>query len=302
MKLLEPYNPLKHVSAEKAYQISASALNTRTFLDYYYRLQELAINMFEWINLPDTVSERFIELTLCEYGYALYFNDEIMGNLALTCNYGGPLDVYRIPVNRRAYSAGNGYQKECTNKDSVLIFNNYLHTPTINTILLYSRRLYEIERAIDVNVKGQKTPIVILCDESQKFTLKNVYAKYDGNEPVIYGTKNLDLQNIQVLNTAAPYVSDKLNILKRQIWNEALTFFGIENANSEKKERLISDEVESNLGGVQAQRFIMLNSRKEACRKINKMFGTNIDVRFRQQLNVGGDDDGILYNRAEDAD
>lgn len=275
------FNPLQR--PKKRWQ--AKKLNNDTFIDYFTRLQEICINMFEWSNLPETVDERFLELTLCEYGYAIYFNDEVIGDLVATSMIGGPLDVYRIPTRRTAYAV-NGYQKNLTDKDSVLIFNNYLHTPSMLTIILYARRLYEIERTIDVNVKAQKTPVAILCDESQLFTMKNVYEKYDGNEPVIFGARNLDMKGIQAMKTDAPFVADKLNILKRQIWNEAMTIFGVENANAEKKERLVTDEVLSNLGGVQAQRYVMLNSRRQAANKINKMFGTEIEVNFRQDFSA----------------
>lgn len=275
------FNPLQR--PKKSWE--AKKLNNDTFIDYFTRLQEICINMFEWSNLPETVDERFLELTLCEYGYAIYFNDEVIGDLVATSMIGGPLDVYRIPTRRTAYAV-NGYQKNLTDKDSVLIFNNYLHTPSMLTIILYARRLYEIERTIDVNVKAQKTPVAILCDESQLFTMKNVYEKYDGNEPVIFGARNLDMKGIQAMKTDAPFVADKLNILKRQIWNEAMTIFGVENANAEKKERLVTDEVLSNLGGVQAQRYVMLNSRRQAAKKINKMFGTHIEVNFRQDFSA----------------
>lgn len=277
------FNPLSYKKPKRGWE--AKKLNNDTFIDYLTRLQEIAINMFAWDGLPDTVDERFIELTLCEYGYLVYFNDEEIGDLVATAMIGGQLDMYRIPINRRAY-ATNGYQKDLTNKDSVLVYNNYLHTPSMLTILLYARRLYEIERTIDVNVKAQKTPVAILCDESQLFTLKQCYEKYDGNEPVIFGTKNLDLKTIQCMKTDAPYVADKLNVLKRQIWNEALTLFGVENANTEKKERLVTDEILSNLGGVQAQRYVMLNSRRQAAKQINKMFGTDIEVNFRQDFSA----------------
>ena len=282
--------------------INSDRLNRNTFNDYFNRLFELAINMFKWENLPETVDERFLELALCEKGYCLYFNDDIMGNLALTCMIGGELDVYRIPTRRIAFAV-NGYQAERTNKDSVLIFNNYLHTPTMQTISLYAERLTAIERAIDVNVNAQKTPIAILTDEKQKRTVEEIYRKYEGNAPVIIGAKNLDLDSVKALTTGAPYVADKLNILKRQIWNEALTFFGIENANTEKRERLVSDEITSNLGGVQAQRYVMLNAREQAADKINRMFGTNISVKFRQDILglEGVNADGDLYGGIGDA-
>lgn len=261
----------------------SAELNNKTYIDYYNRLKELCLNQFEWLNLPDTVDERFIELTLFDMGYCLYFNDDIIGNLALTCTIGGQLDVYRIPVMRQAYAV-NGYNKMCTAKDSVLIFNNYLHTPTELTIQLYARRLYEIERAIDVNVKAQKTPVLILSTEQQRLTLKNLYMQYDGNEPFIFGDRNLDIDGIKSIKTDAPFVADKLETLKHSIWNEALTFCGVENSNMDKRERLVSSEVAGNSGNIEAQRNIMLNSRRQAVDKINKMFGTNIEVRYRSDM------------------
>lgn len=263
----------------------SAQINNQTYIDYYQRLMEFAINMFEWRNLPPTVDERFLELTLYEKGYCLYFNDEVVGNLALTCTIGGMLDVYRIPTERRAFAV-NGYNKICTSQDSVLIFNNYLHTPTILTIELFARRLYEIERTIDVNVKAQKTPTLVLASEQQRLTLKNLYMQYDGNEPFIFGDKDMEFDGIKCLKTDAPYVADKLQVLKHQIWNEALTFCGIENSNQDKKERLVADEVGSNYGNIEAQRNVMLNARRQAADKINRMFGTNIEVGFRSSLNT----------------
>lgn len=258
----------------------SAALNDKTYLDYYYRLTELAINMFEWKNLPPSVDERFLELTLYSTGMAIFFEDEVLSYLALTTAIGGNLDVYRIPTIRRAY-ATNGYNRELNNENSVLIFNNFLRQPSMLAIELYARRLYEIERTIDVNVKAQKTPVLIQGTEQQRLTLKNLYMQYDGNEPFIFGDKNLDLQGVKAISTQAPYVADKLEILKRQIWGEALTYLGIENANTEKRERLITDEVTSNLGSVEAQRYTKLNARRQAAKKINEMFGLNIEVDFR---------------------
>lgn len=279
----------------------SAELNNKTYIDYYNRLMELALNVFEWTNLPSSVDERFLELTLYEMGYCLYFNDEVIGNLALTCTIGGQLDVYRIPVLRRAYAV-NGYNRMCSAKDSVLIFNNYLHTPTQLTIDLFARRLYEIERAIDVNVKAQKTPTLILSSEQQRLTMKNLYMQYDGNEPFIFGDKNMDIEGIKSLKTDAPFVADKLENLKHQIWNEALTFCGIENSNQDKKERLVSDEVGSNYGNIEAQRNVMLNARKQAVEKINAMFGTNIDVRFRSNLATMVNVDNVSRETLEESE
>lgn len=271
----------------------SALLNNRTYLQYYNRLLELAINMYEWKNLPDTVDERFLELTLFADGMAVYFRDEILGDLCLQTMIGGNLDVYRIPMERTAYAA-NGYQVRLDPANSVIIFNNYTHTNSMLDIEMYARRLYNIERTIDVNVNAQKTPVMVIGSEAQRLTLKNLMMQYDGNEPFIYGDDKLNVNALGVLRLDAPYVADKLNILKRQIWNEALTYLGIENSNTEKKERLVTDEITSNLGGVEAQRFCRLNARRKAADQINAMFGTNITVGFREENKVK------YFDKAED--
>ena len=255
--------------------------NNVTFYNYYNQLKELALNMFEWKNLPETIDQRYIELNLLERGACVYFNDEVLGNLCLPCYFSAPFNVYNIPEVRTAF-APQGYLKNLTYRDSVLIYNNYLHTDSISPLALFAERLMNIERTIDVNVSAQKTPLIVLCDEHERLSYENMIKQAQDNTLLIMGVKNgMDLNNVTTLNTSAPYVSDKLQILKKQIWNEALTFLGIDNVSTDKKERLVSDEVETNLGGVQAQRFVALNARRQAVEQINKMFKTNIQVNFR---------------------
>ena len=260
-------------------------LNNRTYIQYYNRLTELAISMFEWKGLPDTVDPRFLEMCLFTDGYAVFFEDEALGYLTLQCMIGGQLTVYRIPIERTAY-ATNGYQNKLTDKNSVIIYNNYLHTNSMLDVEMFSRRLYNLDRAIDVNTNAQKTPILIQCDETQRLTMKNLYKQYDGNEPFIFASKCLDPSSLKVLQTGAPYVADKLYQLKSQIWNEALTYLGISNTNITKKERMITDEVMRNMGGVIASRYSRLEMRKQACEQINKMFGLDISCHYREDYQI----------------
>lgn len=260
-------------------------LNNRTYIHYYNRLTELAISMFEWKNLPDSIDPRFLELVLFSDGMAVFFKDEVLGYLALQTMIGGNLDVYRIPNIRRAY-ATNGYNRSLDEKDSVIIFNNMLHTNCLTDVELFARRLYECDRTIDVNIKAQKTPIMIACDENQRLTMKNLYQQYDGNEPFIFGGKDMDIKKIQAIVTGAPYVADKVMQTKFQIWNEAMTYLGISNVNMHKKERLLNDEVTRNMGSTVASRYTRLEMRKQACKKINEMFGLNIDVDYREDVQL----------------
>ena len=265
-------------------------LNNLTYRQYLNRLTELAISMFEWKNLPNTVDARYLELHLFETGCMVYFKDDVIGDLCLDCIVNGKLDVYGNPLLRRAYSGYNNYQKLLTYKDSVIIWNNYLHGNSILDVEMFARRLYNIDRIIDINANAQKTPVLVLGNEKQRLTLLNLYKEYDGNAPFIFGDKNLDINALKALSTNAPYVCDKLYQLKTQIWNEALTYLGISNVNIQKKERLITDEVTRNQGGTIASRYSRLESRRQAVEKINDMFGTNIEVNYREDFQQVGDD------------
>lgn len=259
----------------------SAVMNNATYIQYYNRLIELSIAMFDWTGLPDTIDPRFLELTLFKYGQAVFFEDEVMGYLALTNAVQGGFDVYGYPVASRAYSPYNNYQKNLTLDDSVIIYNNYLRTPSSLDVEVFAKRLYNLDRVIDVNANAQKTPVLIKCAETQRLTMKNLYKEFDGNSPVIFGDNGLNDANFTVLSTEAPYVADRIYQLKTQIWNEALTYLGISNINVQKKERLITDEVSRNMGGVIASRYSRLNARQNACEKINKMFGLNVWCEYR---------------------
>lgn len=251
-----------------------------TYIYYYNRLKELAVSSFEWKNLPDSVDSRFMELLLYDFGSALFFKDDVLGHLALKFTYSGPLNVYRIPTKRRAFAV-TGYSKECDESNSVIIWNNMLRMNTVNAVRHFARKLYNADRTIDVNVHAQKTPMAVLCDENERLSFENLYKQYDGFEPVIFGSKNLDLSKITSINTISPYVATDINNLKQSIWSEALEYLGISGSVSEKKERLITSEVEATMGGTTSSKFSRLYMRQEACEKINKMFGLNIEVDYR---------------------
>ena len=271
----------------------SAAMNTGTYRQYYNRLVELAISVFEWKNLPDTVDPRFLELCLFTDGQVVFFNDPDLGYLTLQNACNGGFNVYRIPVKRRAYAV-NGYQKDLSDKDSVIIFNNYLHTNSQLDAAMFARRLSDLDRSIDVNAKAQKTPILIKCDETQRLTMQNLYMQYDGNMPFIFADKSLNTNQLQAIKTDAPYVADKLYQLKTQIWNEALTYLGISNINVQKKERLITDEVTRNQGGTIASRYSRLNARRDACKQINAMFGLDVWCDYREDYQAITEDNDTV--------
>lgn len=271
-------------SGRKNRQFWESTLeNNGSFVTYYNRLVELSVSMFKWKNLPDSIDPRYLELALYADGHVVFFKDDVLGELALRCAVGGGFDVYNVPLVRNVITS-NGYHRKVTAADSVLIYNNYLRTPSQLTVQEFATRLYRLDRIIDVNVNAQKTPIMIVCDNKQRLTMENVYMSYEGNVPVIFANSNLNPDSIKVFQTGAPFVADKIYQLKSQIWNEALTYLGISNLNVQKRERLISDEVQRYQGGTMACRMSRLKARQQAADKINAMFNLNISVEYDEAV------------------
>lgn len=283
----------------------AAALNMAVFSDYYKRLRLLALSLFEWENLPESMNERFLEQCLYWYGKAAIVSDENLGIINTKCTPSESLNIYGEATEYHCYSTG--YDANFPLDDMVYVRNNLEALPTDATIQLFAQRLYEAERTIDVNIKAQKTPVIILCDEKQRLTMKNIYMKYDGNEPIIYGKKGLDIDDIKVLRTDAPFVADKLEEYKRNVWSEALSFLGINNVMTEKKERLLTGEVDANNQMIDLSAQTMLLTRELAAEKFNRLWpGRNISIRQRSYQEIikrlGGADNGSVYNGAEETD
>ena len=287
-------------------------INDRTMIDYLDRLRMLATSLFTWKNLDKyagTGASRFLEQSLYEQGRACFVKDEKLGYLALKVNPSDKLNIYMLPTKVNAWSLG--YNKEFEFDDIVYIMNNEIQKPTLASLELFAYRLYETERTIDVNLQAQKTPILIEGDTKTILTLKNVYMQYSGNTPFIFGNKQFDISNkLNVLKTDAPYLIDKLDVHKHQIFNDALTVLGIDNANTDKKERLIVNEVESNEQLVTYYLNCWYKTRKKACDEINEKFGLDIEIELNKEVidllkvtdndiindEKVGVDDGEIYN------
>lgn len=268
-----------------------------SYIKYRDNLMQLGMSMFGWENLPETCNERYIEKTEYFRGATVFFKDPDIGHLCLPVIFNGPFDIMDEPDRRQAYSR-SGYRRNLTKDDSVIIWNNYLRKPSCLTVNHYARRLADLENAIDVNCKAQKTPVLLRCNENQRMTLINLYKQYEGNYPFIFGEKDLDMKGVTAVSTGAPYVADKMFQIKMQVWNEALTELGISNISYQKKERLVSDEVVRNMGGTIASRYSRLEMRRQAVDKINAMFGLDIEVNFREDYRQT-DDENMIQNLSE---
>ena len=274
----------------------AMLMNNQTYVDYLERMKKICLSIFDWQNLPESMNARFIEMCLYYNGQAALLYDEDYGFINTMAADGGYINLYGLPTEINCYSyrfnqrrslymtdTGEEKAKEC-----ILVMNNYERVPTAATITLFAYRLAEAQRVADTNLNSQKYPLLLTTDQRQLFTLKKIYEEYDGNTPVIFADKNvISPDALKAIKTDALFIVNDIMDYKREIWNEFLTFMGLQNLN-EKRERMITNEVDSNNELVNLNLQALLIPRKEACRQFNEKYGLAgekaIDVKIRSDL------------------
>lgn len=278
-------------------------INDDTYVDFLERLKKIAISMFEWINLPESMDARYLEMCLYYLGQAaLLKNDDGIFINTKACS-AGRINIYELPTEINCYSVEfntnkklyDGFAINEINKINpsdycIYVLNNQNRCATAWTLELFAYRLYLAQRTADTNITVNKMPYLVAVPENQRLTMENLINQIDENRPAVFGTKELAStikDDLRVLPTNPPFIADKLNDYKKEIWNEALTFLGINNLN-EKKERLITDETNSNNELINLNLQSYLTPRKEACKQFNKLFGLEgdkaIDVKVRSDL------------------
>lgn len=284
-------------------------INDDTYFDYLERLKKVALAMFEWVNLPESMDGRYIEWCLYYSGQAALLKNENDIFINTRACSAGELNIYELPTQINCYSVGysvtrkqyDGYSTEYDAEAGefktpdpkdycVYVLNNQNRYATAWTLELFAYRLYLAQRTADINISVNRMPYIVAVDNNQRLTMENLINQIDENRPAIFGTKELAStikDDLRVLPTNPPFIADKLNEYKTAIWNEAMCFLGINNLN-EKKERLITDETNSNNELINLNLQSYLAPRKMACERFNKLYGLTgdkaIDVKVRSDL------------------
>ena len=288
----------------------ADVLNTSTRLYYSRYIAGLAMTVFEWINLPKELDQRFIEKVLLEQGEIALTYDEAMSQfVALPFTVNGKYDIYGNPVSINLKSVDNGYRLRVDDKERfVIIYNDYNYKGSMTEINLFARRLSDLERTIDVNVFAQKTPTLWACESQiEKLEVENAIKQYGDNRTSIVA-KNILSKKVDAITPNVPFKGLELQSLKRQIMAEAYTYFGIPSNADEKAERLITAEVESANGGTTAAQNLRFKIRREKVKEINEKFadrlqGKKIDVKVTsddENSSEGGNENGEVYDTITD--
>lgn len=260
----------------------SDTLQERNIGRLFYLFTNLALNRFKWEGLPKGLESRHIERALFEYGQCAFVDDEEVGLICLGCSNTGGYNVYGEPTN--VLLTGVGYSKNYDLTEVERILNNDCLVPTKFHVEYYTNKIAQIDTAMYKNLKQQKRPFIIATDKETQLTMKNIMKQVKEDEEEIYVDKRIEnggSLGINVLQTNVPYLIDKYQQMKNDLMCEFLTIMGLNNsnANNNKKERLLVDEVNVNNGEILMHLDVDYKNRVEACERINKRFGTNITVK-----------------------
>lgn len=267
-----------------SYKSVAQFSNNITFSYYYYKMMLIVRNLFEWENLPNNMEARWIERYLFADGKCIFYKDPTMGFMVAGYGQNGSVNCYDDPTLVQPIAPNYTYNGEqlINGENCYVIRNNDLMLPEFSVVRYYAYKLTNIDRAIDVNIEAQKTPVLVTCTDKQRLSLKQAINQRRDNEPVIYADNSFDKDMISTLDLNPPMVFKDLQVQKHMVLNEFFTDIGINNANMDKKERMVSTEIEANDEQVKASEDVLLRCREEACKQINRIFGTNIRVKRKE--------------------
>lgn len=251
---------------------------------YISQLLNIYSCAYEWKGLPESIDPRWLEMNLIKKGKGLFYMEEgDIGLVFFPAQEAGKLNATGYPVNWRTFGA-NGYSAQVPNVDGVYCYNNYTAYPDLQAVMMFARRLTYIDISIDVNVSLQRFPGFVKSTENQRLSWENLMLDYFGGTPLMFGTPELDLDNLEYINFDTPYVADKLEYTKRDILADALNYIGVQYSSSNKKERLASTEMDSNIGLCESNRSAHLTPRKECAERLNKKYGLNVSVDIREDF------------------
>lgn len=276
---------------------------------FYLRyITELAMARFKWTGLPEgeegDVRERYLEMTLFSKALAVFFKHKKWDKyLCLQASLPGAVDMYGDPT--MFHILGNGSTKDIDGltvsaKDAVPIWPNRTRMPELDMVSIYTSRIAQFDHTVDINVKAMRHPFVLSANHENKHSVLQIFKDIEEGQPALFVSSefmnNMSIKDIiQILDMKIDSdLVTNLLIDKRKLWNELLTFLGINNANQDKRERLVQSEVTANDSEILIARAINMDARKFACKQINDKFGLNVDVEWNVNVDYMGDMPGLM--------
>lgn len=285
------WNSLKSAIIE-AFGVKPDKVDSRfTIRTEFYRhqLTTKVKGLFK-VKCPDTWDKDYLLTNLILEG-KVCITDTKMGVVALRCAPHG-YNVYDRPCDVTIANPVLGTMKRKIGVDCELIYllDNKNFRSLSQLINIYAAKLAMCDSSIDTNLMNTKLAYLIDCvDKKQADEAKAIYDKISQGEPAVFYTSESKIvdggKKLQFFTTHVKeqYIVDKIQDEKRTIMNEFLTEIGINNVNTEKKERLITDEANANNDELEVNMSYAYDNIIECVERVKKMF-TELELEIRIPL------------------
>lgn len=256
---------------------------------YIIHLLQMCANRYTWTGLPKEIDVRYLELTLARKGLAVFFKEKSIYNEWMVLQAGslGPLNVYDNPTYYQVMGGSGEFRvnEKLSNDDCVPIWNNFMRVGELPNIMMWAKRLAEIDRTIEISAMNARQTKLVSVPEDQRLSAVNTMKQINEGVETVFGSETLGdlIKAIETIDLEShPAKLPNLLIAKGKIWNEIMTFMGVANSNEDKKERLVADEVHINNEQVDLVKAMNLKTREQAAEQISEMIGSEVTVEFNQ--------------------
>lgn len=260
-----------------------------------YLLQE-AMAPFKW-TLPENFAENYFKMVLYVWGYIGIIEDPSYGVFPQHGGLGGYTAQYQPAYMLIDNPVLNLHIRPVIDRDVALIRLQPDYMGLFDLVDFYGDLMALSAETAGVNILNSKLSYVFAADnKASAESMKKLYDNIASGEPAQFVDKNLfdDEGRLKMemftQDVGRNFIADKLLDALRTIRCMFLTAIGIPNANTDKKERLIVDEVNANNFETRANCEQWLEELKKGCKKAREMFGIEISVEWRDQLKGGGND------------
>lgn len=268
-----------------------------TVLANYFRryLFQKVISVYEWKNLPEKWNKTFFYYVLYGFGFIAVLKTDKYGVIPQNGTFYGR-DIFYQPTNVVITNPLlTGILRPRIGVECEVIKMQPDYGSCLDIVCHYADLLALTTQTYGVDLVNSKLAYVFTAqNKANAETFKKLFDRIASGEPAVVYDKNLlnsdGTPNWSTFtqNLSQNYIGDKLLDDYKKTLDMFDTEIGIPNANTQKKERMITDEVNQNNIGTQTKAELWLETMKDGCKKVNAMFGLNIDVdlRFRKELSI----------------
>lgn len=260
-----------------------------SFMYYVSNLFRKAMSVYEFEGIPENWDYDYFISNLLAQGF-IAITDTELGVLPLRCGISG-INVFNHPTDIIIANPVLGNIQRKINVDAALIKIAYNYRGILDICYRYAAMLSDCDSAITVNLMNSKVTFIGLVESKQQAqSMKLMYDKITAGEPAVF-VKGSQINSDTILynHVKENFVAGDIQLLKRKIMSEFLTEIGVNNANTDKRERLTDNEVEANDSEIQLNASYWLDNIKEGLAVANKMFDLDITAKLKDTVNTEGE-------------